>query len=425
MGVISKMIRRWKVRWIVQRAITLMALIHMITLFRTRSKMSFPRFDKDKEANRNFYKAWEFFLNYGPDANAKKFLRAKKVVVEIFEWLCNDACAKKDLALCYRIQHLQLTAQKRPHAGQVATQYLRFYRKKLVPLSAFDILKKYVVLIKRLFAAWSNLSKSRMQLIRVRLRHFTLFASAMSAVFVIAGYAHTHIVYGYFGVEATQFFTLNDYLAASIGQIWLALIAIAGYPLAVWIMYRHGFQLGLSTVLFDFHKFATLVLVLLAPSVGFFAFLYFAYVQSWSAFWFLAPFSVYVLLQVWVQRAAARIFKNPFHMITTVMLALMFAASVVSQSVKQIASIKNAGEEKVFTVETAEKTFTDEEFVFLGGNERYIFLLKKDGSAEIIPLVQIKSMNMCDSKSAQPPLLSDFHRRRFFFPGKTGAVYCR
>ena len=412
MKIFSKIKSWWNIHWIAKRANSALVVSFLVTDARVRLQFSFPKFGADKDTDSSISKAWVFFAMYGPDAgadaHAERPLNTK--ALKIYQWFCNDALAKKDFALCTRIMHLKLTAENHPQTASrtalvdvIANDHQLFYKAKLVPIGIFALWKESAVLIRRLISAWSSLSKSQMRLINIKLEYVVPFIATLLGVSAVAGFLYAYIVYGHFGIQVTQFFTLDDYLAANIEEIWDAFIAISLYPIAVLIMYRRGIQFGNDFVFMHFRKLPVLTLVLLIPAISFFVLLGFSYVYSWDVFWLLIPFSVYFVLQTSVARIAARNCQNPFLVTAIAMLILIFSASVGSQSWQRIENIKNGHEQNAFVVETAEKIFTEEQYVFLGANQLYIFLLKKGGVAEIIPLERIKRMNTIDSKTWRLP----------------------
>ena len=383
--------------WLKKRARDIMFLIFLVSDARVRLKLSLPKAGKDKVLDRSIRKSWEFFIKNGLDANsdAKKVLKDK--AIEIYRWLCNNARAKKDRAEFLRLMHLYLTtANEKEEASELASRYRKFYKTELVPVELPALKKRPFVLLKRLRIASQTHSKAQMRMLSFELKHLTMVIPVPSVIFVIAGYVYTALVYGYFGIDVTQFFTLGDYLAGSINQIGFAMASIAIYLFTVIGLYRERHQFSVEFSFKSFRHFPLTTSVLLAIPVCFFLLLCFLYVYEWRVlFWLLAPFSVFFILQTLVARMVSRVFKNPFHMTAAVMLALIFSASIFLQSVKKIASIATDSEYQIFTVETTEERFTNVDFVFLGGNERYIFLLGKEyDAAVIIPFVEIKWMNM-------------------------------
>ena len=282
-------------------------------------------------------------------------------------------------------------------------------KKHLPPLSIHALQKRPFVLLKRLKIASQAHDATQTRLLNFGFEHFAQIASVLSVVFVVSGYLYTKIVYGYFGISASRFFALGDYLAGSIDQIGLALAAFAVYLLTVIASYRARIHFRIEFLFKHFRTFPLLAIMLLSILLAFVGILWFAYVHAWPVFWLLAPLSV-LLFQTLVARIVTRIFKNPFHMTAAAMLALIFFASIFLQSVKQIVSVETDREQTTFVIQTNLKTFTNEDFVFLGGNERYIFLRQKGGGADIIPRENIQDMSMPDLQTWRTRLALWFQR---------------
>ena len=355
--------------------------------------------------------SWKFFIYNGPDANANAKKELNDKGMEIYRWLCNDARAKKDRAVFLRHAYLHLfLANEKKEAGKIASQYRKFYKRELIPVSISALRKMPFVLLKRLRVASQAYYKSQIRLLSFEFEHFAQIASVLSVVFVVSGYLYTKIVYGYFGINASRFFALGDYLAGSIDQIGLALVAFSVYLLTVISSYRARHQFRIEFFLKGFRTFPLVASVLLSIPFIFAGVLWFLYVHAWHVFWLLAPFSAFFLFQTLVARTVTRVFKNPFHMTAAVMLGIIFFASIFLQSAKQIVSVETDRGQTTFIVQTNQKAFTNEDFVFLGGNERYIFLRQKGGGAEIIPRENIQDMSMPDLQTWPTRLALWFQR---------------
>ena len=425
MGFISKMTTWWSIRWRNKRALRIMSLMSSLTNDRTRLQFSLPRHGKDKAVDLSIRHAWKFFTLNGPGAYADAKTELSDQGFEIYRWFCNDARAKKDGEMFFRhmLLHFHLTKQEKA-ASFFDFMYRMRYKKAPAAVRVSALRKRPFVLLKRLRIASQAHYNTQIRLLSFEFEHFAQIASVLSVVFVVSGYLYTKIVYGYFGISASRFFALGDYLAGSIDQIGLALVAFSIYLVTVIPLYRARGQFRIEFLFKYFDTFPLRVIILLSIPFAFVGILWLAYMHAWHVFWLLAPLSVFFLFQILVARMVAQVFKNPFHMTAAVMLALIFFASIFLQSVKQIVSVETDREQTTFVVQTNQKTFTNEEFVFLGGNERYIFLRQEGGGADIIPRENIQNMSMPDLKTWSIRLTLWYQRLPFFwrdFPGKTGA----
>ena len=419
MGIISKMLNWWRNYRVLKYSYVISLHTYRILDTRARLRFSLPIPGKDKMVDHSIDDARKFFIVGGDlGVNIEKILSPESI--EIYRWLCSDATAKSDRALYRRAMRFERVA-------------------KPTRLNISILRKECRALAKRFRAARRALREAKRRLIKFELKDFSI----PSVIFVISGYLYTSIVYGYFGIDVSQFFTLGDYLAGSINQIWFPLFALAVYLVYVILTYQQGleFKTEFSFDTFRKRKFlapwSELPLVVSAVigifggfsvgvgiglvSAGLFHFLY-----TIDGFWYLVPMSC-LAFHVWVARLMKRTFENPFRMTAATMLALLFFVGIVAQSVRQIVHIEKGREQATFAIETVNRAsaFTDEKFVFLGGNERYIFLLKKGAEAEIIPLEEIKNMHIFKKTWVQR-LASWYHRARLFFRdllGNIGALH--
>ena len=60
---------------------------------------------------------------------------------------------------------------------------------------------------------------SRTKFFSFSLKDFVQYLPLVSAFIIIGGYVHTSVLYGHFGIQTSQFFSLNDYLDSSIDKI--------------------------------------------------------------------------------------------------------------------------------------------------------------------------------------------------------------
>lgn len=101
-----------------------------------------------------------------------------------------------------------------------ARQFIR----DALPLEANSIYKIHAKLKKRLFDIRSELSERSAVKFDVKISSLISLIGVISALFILSGYLCTSILLGAFGINVSLFFSLPDYLAASIEQVQHAAI---------------------------------------------------------------------------------------------------------------------------------------------------------------------------------------------------------
>ncbi len=108
------------------------------------------------------------------------------------------------------------------------------------PLDASNIYKTHAKLKKRLWVIRAELAERSAIKLDIHVSDLTGLIGIVSALFVISGFLYTRILLGAFGIDVSLFFSLTDYLAASIEQLRYAAISSAiGIVVFVFGM-RHG-----------------------------------------------------------------------------------------------------------------------------------------------------------------------------------------
>ena len=192
MGIISKMLNWWRNYRVLKYSYVISLHTYRILDTRTRLRFSLPIPGKDKMVDHSIDDARKFFIVGGDlGVNIETILSPESI--EIYRWLRSDATAKSDRALYRRAMRFERVA-------------------KPTRLNISILRKECRALAKRFRAARRALREAKRRLIKFELKDFSI----PSVIFVISGYLYTSIVYGYFGIDVSQFFTLGDYLAGRL-----------------------------------------------------------------------------------------------------------------------------------------------------------------------------------------------------------------
>lgn len=246
--------------------------------------------------------------------------------------------------------------------------------------------------------------KSRAKLIDFSLEKLTPFLPLIPLIpllFIFAGYIHTRYIYGYFGVEVDQFFSSNDYLSSSIEEITSALLSMTGIFLAIIYLYRNewAWELYKRTAIRSYELLSMFFL-------GFgFTCLYKGNVPE-------SPYGsiIVVVISCAVVISSSRItfyvvrryFKNSTKISVILLVLIGFFSGIAFSTYSEIKNITDGRPGLEFEIKAGTGEFTQEDFTFIGGNSRYIFLLAEGGSIEIIPIESAERVRISsDAKSFQ------------------------
>jgi len=389
------------IRWHAKLVRKVKILILGITMLRIRLQFAFPLPGDDESLDSDICGVVDLFFGVVPDAKEKNFSETIESLkgrnAEIYQWLQNDQVAKKDREMYFRALHLwSTTINDAKRAESIAAAYKSIHQKKLKPIDLSALSKERSVLRKRIRSEERALRESKAQRIKIPAKQIAFLISAMPVVVSVSCYMHASIFYGHFGIDVSQFFSMKDYLVTSIYSMKQAVFGILGCTLGLLHAYRnmntrtkHERERKERVAKFtDWWIYAHLA-----------ALLYAGYRYNISVFWMTFPVAAFAFTALPIGSFARRYFQKPDTISFGMMIAVMITSSFFSAAHLRILDVKDARNENAFLIETTVQHFTNEHHVFLGGSERYIFLLNKNGGTEIIPQGEIKKMSMFGSAS--------------------------
>jgi hypothetical protein len=244
-------------------------------------------------------------------------------------------------------------------------------------LAQADVLGKEKRARKRLHEVWQTLAERSALKVDFTLSDLSALIGFMSAVFVISGYLYTHYFYSMFGMDVSLFFTISDYLAASIEQIRYGAIS-AGLGLFSFMINLRWTsmqsRLQLSTTSARRQKEVKLVralgLVALVASVAG------AYLGNPD--FGLMRLAVAILAGWIASSLAEKFFQRPLPVMAGTIALLTFAGFIAIEAYKnraEILSKATVGSDSA-RVHLKEAVFANQEkAILVGANSNYFFLL--------------------------------------------------
>lgn len=344
---------------------------------RVRVRFKYPFTGKDKVFDEKLYEILEDFLKSRTSVSDSEIDRE-----EILKWVESDRESNEARKMYLRVFHWQvLEADEEDKAHAIDSAYQSLYGERLKPVNSIDF-RKIKSDFKKKFKDEDNVfRKSRIKLIELPLKRLTLFLPWVSLLLILTGYVHTHFVYGRFGIDVDQFFSLNDYLASTIKEITsvffhMVFVFIAAIDLyrneRAWELYKSG-RGRIAWLLYALSVFLLFDLFVKGnlrpgPLYG---------TVSMSAI-VVARRPVFYLVR--------RYFKKSTDISIGLMILIGFFSGITFRACSQISEIEQGRPGMEFEIETPTRKFTQENFTFIGGNSRYIFLRTEERGVEIIPV---------------------------------------
>ena len=214
--------------------------------------------------------------------------------------------------------------------------------------------------------------------------------SVFSTVFFVSGYLYIRLLFNKLGVDVSNFFTLSDYIAASISRIAdafiVAVISIIGFYAG-----RHRtLQKSRATIVAE-HKtvlcvYISMVFVSLAIAVyGYFFSNRIFYIFTFIAVASISPFLFYFLSHTF--------FKKPLPVMFSLIFLFNFTGYMCVSVGKTIAKLESNETHSMsaFNVKLKDNaTPPNLKFVLITANSGYLFLQDQNGKIHIIARSQLK-----------------------------------
>ena len=225
----------------------------------------------------------------------------------------------------------------------------------------------------------------------------TAVLTVLSALFLVSGYLYSRAFLGHFGVEVAKYFSLSDYVAASINGIRYAVVAAImgslGCFLGVHSLSRMSYAEAVQTSS-ERRIYASLVTATFC--VGAVT----AYVQDSETFYGIAALFIFLLSLRPVSWLIRRYFeeKDGILAFVLVLLVLTFSLHLFASVRRDIHRIEHAEASALKQYDISFKgpvAFNTETTVLLAANSGYLFLRDTaSGKVYIIPRDQVQNISV-------------------------------
>lgn len=386
----------WNLRWTVKRVIKAQILILSSAMTRARMHFGLPLVYDDENLDRDLYEATHCFFNEGLETQKRNADELSEQSGKIYEWIKEDSTAKTDARVYLEVEHFfAATVNNLDKAEKVSSLYKATHQIELTPIDFSGLEKHISSLRKRVRVDKREFRNSKAQLLKVKLSDLTAVLSLAATALSVSGYIHVSTLFGHFGIDVSKFFLLGDYLAASVNHIKYTVPAMFGFALGALHSYRELPMLTKPEIEREHRVGKIQDRILWGIVIGGIAIMY---AMSAPVQPFDVALGVVILAGTVVLSLARRYFKKPIHAYSFIMFTTIFFAILYAQTEQEIARIEAGETNGQFQVYTVNQKFTDENYIFLGGSGLYIFLLGRDGQAEIIPRQKINHISMSNRK---------------------------
>lgn len=380
----------WSVYRTRNRAYEILRSAKFIAVTRIRLQFDFPLPTEDDDIDKKISNAVNTFFSFDPES---RNTNPENGYSEILQWLKNDEISKNHRKEYFRVFYwLETEAGNKDEAIAIASTYRCSYKEELKPTDISEIRETYSKLKKEFRDVQREFLNSRANRIDLDLKNLTFLLLWFPAVFIVAAYIYTSALYGHFGIDVTKFFSMNDYVAISLKEIfkasWLVCAFFVGFvrayrdPRAQVTQHRSEKRryghivryilccLSLLTILYNEEFFLEIIEPIVTIHI-----LYIA-----------IPLVVFV---------SHRYFKNSMYVFCILFGLVALSSSFYISKKTRIRSIEQGYSSIDFEIESANKKFTQENFTFIGGNSRYIFLYStKDSNVEVLPIKSTRNIKM-------------------------------
>lgn len=254
-----------------------------------------------------------------------------------------------------------------------------------------DVFKKYSDVNRRIKSLRKSLAERSAVKFDVNSAHITGFLSVAPALMLVVGVVYTNTLLAHFGVNASLFFSIGDYLATSVDQLQSIAISVC-LSFATYIAGIRDSSLRSRMELNELAKRDKkpylLLLVVIAAATGQVVSAYRGEHESGSLI-FLACF----LSSAGARYIASKYLKNSFQGEAVLMAVFVFASYSAVRCMGEIHDLQSekwGARERVKVVAKKETNIDTGDLVVIRSNSSYVFAInKKTRQMEIVPKDQI------------------------------------
>ena len=295
------------------------------------------------------------------------------------EWLDNKRCAEAMRNKVFQAELWFYSSFRDEFGKNEIDRITKLYRslsgQEITTLDSTQIFAHIKELKRENKEIHKQLREGKIQKIEFPLKNLRLVLPVVSVFLTVSGYIYSIVYYGYFGIEVSLFFSLSDYLAASIEKIGTAFWSTIFFLVGALIghirnptLSRLEHQRRQSTISKQVNILMPLVIL---GSILFF-------LLNFPIFYeFYLPILALLIGFVLWRNYCGKYLKNPNSDGAVLFWTFIFLVHLWGSAQGAILRLEN-GEQRPFKVETSRQVYDESNARLIGGNSQFLFLLEQD-----------------------------------------------
>ena len=369
-----------------------------------RIKFKLPLMGEDDDLDEQIFLTIQTYL-----AGEEAKYEIKTVEQKYREWLDNQDCAEAMRNIIFQAE-LWLYSQYRSEIGKTEIEritdlYHSLTGQEITPFNTTRINAHIKQLKKKNKEIHKQLREGKIRKIEFPLKNLRLVLPVVSVFLTVSGYIYSIVYYGYFGIEVSLFFSLSDYLAASIEKIGTAFWSTIS--LLVGALIGHIRNPTLSRLEHERRQSRlnkqVNILILLAL-LG--AILYFLLDSPIFYETHLPVLAILIGFILW-RNYGGKYLKNPNSDGAVLFWIFIFLVQLWGSGQGAILRLES-GEQHPFRVETSSKVYDESTARLIGGNSQFIFLLEPGKKQKKVLALPKSSLNFFWISKESPSWKSQF-----------------
>jgi hypothetical protein len=213
--------------------------------------------------------------------------------------------------------------------------------------------------------------------------------SLVSCFFLVTGYLYNRLFWGHFGIEVSKYFTLSDYLAASIEGVRYsaigAFVGLVAYFIGAYQASRKSYaQLEHERKKRDYLPWLAIGIAAVSMVKG-----YMVDPEMFYEYGYILVIIIGLYLAPWLSN---KFFKEPLAALFVLVFIISYSANMIASVGGAIHHAMNYPFDQIRTYDfefKKELSINESDLAFITGNSNYLFFLDRGRKAVVVPKDQI------------------------------------
>lgn len=362
----------------------LLALVYLL-----RERFDLPSYGSDVSKDRHLYKSLNQFTR--PD---KVNTEPTEELRDFVSWLSSDPTSNLIRDIYLRIEHRLSTAEEEKKS--INELYKSLYSRDLLPLKPWRVWttrKRVRTLLRECKGAWLDKNYRKFEF---GIRDIVAYIPLISFLLICSGYFHTSIVYENFGLNPTQFFSIGDYLAASLQQIEHAILPCISALAGIFFAYVREPAMPRLRIASEIRKdnfYFHIIVVSSAGTLGVLAFTWERWATSANAAMAVGFPMLFIIAQI-VSLIPLHFLKNKVRGRIMLTALVLFCSLIVAGSHVKINMIEHGHIYDKFKIVAGDTIYTQKSSRIIGSNSSYLFIWNGEKKVWVIPWSKVENMEI-------------------------------